>query len=108
MAADMKRVEAAAKVLREAIFSRGERWHQAAQSLLDADDAYIGYEYGIQYFDTKDKAWYVIGEWFGYGVAGYWGTRSEREVYLDDLRTDYVTSTFELVKRRKAGRIEDV
>lgn len=64
------------------------------------------YEYGIQYYDTKDAAWYVIGEWYGYGVMDYWTAIEGRDEYIADLQIDYPETTFMLVKRRKAGRIE--
>lgn len=64
------------------------------------------YEYGIQYYNKRAAAWYVIGEWYGYGVMDFWTDIEGREEYLGDLQVDYPETTFRLVKRRKAGPVE--
>jgi len=66
----------------------------------------VEYEYGIQYFDNIGQKWIVIGEWFGYGL-NFFTTIEDREEYIDELQIDYVDTTFMLVKRRKAGPVEE-
>lgn len=85
-------------------------YENAAKALLTAGYGKLvdEYEYGIQTYDRESEKWFVIGEWYGYGVLDFWSTIEDREEYIDDLRTDYVDTTFMLVKRRKAGGIEHV
>jgi hypothetical protein len=85
-------------------------YENAAKALIEAGYGKLvdEYEYAIQYFDHKDKKWYVMGEWYGYGLMDFWTDIEDREQYLDELRLYYVETTFMLVKRRTAGGIEDV
>lgn len=62
------------------------------------------YEYAIQCYDAKAERWYVIGEWYGYGLLDYWTDIEGREEYLADLQIDYPETTFLMLKRRKAGK----
>lgn len=56
MPASMKRVEAAAKIIRDTYHHRGLRPYQMAQDVLDADDAAreIEYEYAVEETHAKN------------------------------------------------------
>lgn len=103
-------VDALAGKFREARHGYKNKWpsaedrHLAIVALNHLAEA-TKYEYGIQYFDADGK-WYVIGEWYGYGLLNFWTDIEDREQYLDDLLIDYPETTFMLVKRRKAGPVE--
>jgi hypothetical protein len=100
---DWKKLTAEEQAVWEGYVENNVSFKDIRQEQLAATE----YEYGIQYFDTVDERWYVIGEWYGYGLLGYWGKQKDREEYMNDLKQDYVNTEFTLVKRPKAGRIEN-
>jgi hypothetical protein len=67
----------------------------------------VEYEYAIQSQNWGSGEPYILGRhWLAEGE--YWGSKENRQRELDWYTKEFSSKKFLLVKRRKAGRIEDV
>lgn len=102
-----EKVQAIAKILRSAIFQQGKHWLQAAEDVLDTLEAETEYEYNIERTSGVSGKTSMC-----YGDDGW---DSDLEVVKEDIRVYFdgetatkLGATYRIVKRRKAGEIEDV
>lgn len=66
------------------------------------------YEYALSMKDHKDE-WKVVGDIMDrYNRTPVWGALEPRERLLEWYNKDFTHTEFKLVKRRKAGKVEDV
>ncbi len=71
----------------------------------------VEYEYALQMdssIDGRDP--FTLAQYFPdrYATDEYWGEQEERQRNLDWLNETFPNSTFWMVKRRKAGKVERV
>ncbi len=82
-------------------------YENAAKALVEAGYVKVEeYEYAIQMEDTLGSGPYTLGKYFG-ADRGYWGSIEDRQTELDWYVAEFPTSKFWLVKRRKAGKVEE-
>lgn len=102
-----EKIQETAKVLRDAIFSQGKNWLQAAEDVLNAVETEYEYEYeyAVQWTVKGSDVPVPIQEdnWVQRGSAERMIEFNQR--MFPDKMQEY---TVRLVKRRKAGRVEDV
>lgn len=71
----------------------------------------VDYEYALQMEGWGiDREPYTLAQYFPdrYATHEYWGEKEERERYMDWLIKTFPNSTFWMVQRRKAGKVERV
>lgn len=81
-------------------------WVVGQRSLEDVD-----YEYALQMdSSTDEREPFTLSQYFPdrYSTGEYWGEKEERQRDLDWLKETFPHSTFWMVKRRKAGKVERV
>jgi len=104
------RVGAIAKILRDAIFRRGQDWWQAAEEVLDAMESEAAWEYNIETTDLITghtsllrALWEPDTDWLERKMK----TLADYDAQLLNAGGE-LEYTRRLVKRRKAGKVEDV
>jgi hypothetical protein len=69
----------------------------------------VDYEYALQMDSSMDEREpFTLAQYFPdrYATGEYWGEKEERQRNLDWLIETFPNSTFWMVKRRKAGKVE--
>lgn len=69
------------------------------QKAAGIKDEKVEYEYAVQRTSLNNDRLYIIGD--------YWGEKEERASIHKALSADESPITYTLVKRRKAGKVED-
>ena len=66
------------------------------------------YEYAVQVYQDEFDRWVLIGYILAYGMEPYWSTKEVVQTHLERQWELWPKRKFRMVKRRKAGRIENV
>lgn len=82
-------------------------YHMALIAVRTLDEM-AEWEYAVQVHQDDPNRWAVIGRILAYGEEPYWGSKVTMEEHIERQREYWTDRTFRLVRRVKAGRIEDV